>query len=262
MLTTPEEALATPGPQKQIRSYDIFGPKYREVEIVSNQLNGAIYYLLAGHGGPDPGAVGKYGNHQLCEDEYAYDVVLRLGRELIAQGAIVYIITRDPSDGIRDSEILRCDRDEVCYPNLSIPLDHNKRLAQRKNAVNKLFAKNKGAYQRLIVVHLDSRSKGEDTDVYFYHDKRSDLGQRLCENLHQGLKEKYDEHQPGRGYHGTIGTRGLFMLRYTHPVTAFIELGNIQNSRDQKRFILPSNRQALAEWLALGLLRDYRNSRK
>lgn len=245
-------------PQREFRSFEIFGPKYKNIEILDNQLKGAIYYLIAGHGGPDPGAIGKYGNQQLCEDEYAYDVVLRLGRKLITHGATVYIIIRDPNDGIRDDGFLKCDKDEVCYPNLPIPLNHNKRLAQRKNAVNKLFLKNKGQYQRLIIVHLDSRSVGQNTDVYFYHDKKSKQGEKLCQNLHLSMKKKYDHHQPGRGYHGTVSSRGLYMLRYTHPVTAFIELGNIQNSRDQQRFIKSSNRQALAEWLAEGLIKDFR----
>ncbi|MBT6763585.1 MAG: N-acetylmuramoyl-L-alanine amidase, partial [Prolixibacteraceae bacterium] len=68
-------------------SFEIFGKKYADVEITGNDLNGAIYYLMAGHGGPDPGAVGKYNNKQLCEDEYAYDVTLRLARKLIQNGA-------------------------------------------------------------------------------------------------------------------------------------------------------------------------------
>ena len=61
----------------------IFGPKYSEVTVKSNVLQGAIYYLESGHGGPDPGAIGILNGHKLCEDEYAYDVTLRLARDLI-----------------------------------------------------------------------------------------------------------------------------------------------------------------------------------
>ena len=75
---------------------------YAEVEISSNELDGAVYYLMAGHGGPDPGAVGNYNNRMLTEDEYAYDVTLRLARKLIEKGALVYMITRDKDDAIRD----------------------------------------------------------------------------------------------------------------------------------------------------------------
>jgi len=39
----------------------LFGEKYERVEVKSQQLKGTVYYLSSGHGGPDPGAVGKYG---------------------------------------------------------------------------------------------------------------------------------------------------------------------------------------------------------
>ncbi len=46
------------------------------------------------------------------------------------------------------------------------------------------------------------------------------------------------------------------MLRETHPVAVFIELGNIRNSNDQKRFLIESNRQAVANWLVDGLIKE------
>jgi len=33
----------------------------------------------------------------------------------------------------------------------------------------------------------------------------------------------------------------------------------MQNEFDQRRYILDDNRQALANWMALGFIRDYRN---
>ena len=101
-----ESAITNKKTSKNIIHFDIFGEKYREVEIISTQLNDAVYYLMAGHGGPDPGAVGTYENRLLCEDEYAYDVTLRLARNLIQNGATVYMITIDPNECIRDDNYL------------------------------------------------------------------------------------------------------------------------------------------------------------
>ena len=42
-----------------------------------------------------------------AEDEYAYDITLRLAKELLAHGAEVYIIIQDENDGIRDDFVLR-----------------------------------------------------------------------------------------------------------------------------------------------------------
>lgn len=243
------------------KAYDIFGDKYKNVVPVDNQLNGAVFYLVSGHGGPDPGAVGHYGNHTLCEDEYAYDVTLRLARSLIEHGALVYMITRDENDGIRDESFLTPDKDEICYPNLTIPRNQLSRLRQRKDAVNKLYTANKGQFQRLVIIHVDSRSKGENIDVFFYHDKQSKTGRKLAFNLQQTFKEKYDRHQPTRGYQGTVGERNLYVLKYSYPPAVFIELGNINHRRDQQRFMMENNRQALANWLADGLIKDYRNNK-
>jgi N-acetylmuramoyl-L-alanine amidase len=241
--------------------YPIFGKTYEQVKLVDNALAGAVYYLKSGHGGPDPGAVGRYGNNILCEDEYAYDVTLRLARVLLEHGATVYMITRDDNDGIRDDSYLKADKDETCYPNLTIPRNQLKRLQQRTESVNKLYTENRGKFQRLIILHIDSRSVGQNIDVFFYHDKRSNTGKKLALNLQQVFKEKYDRHQPNRGYHGTITDRNLYVLKHSYPPAVFIELGNINHFRDQQRFLRYDNRQALANWMAEGLLRDFKNNK-
>lgn len=241
--------------------HKMFGPKYEKVTIADNQLSGAVYYLQSGHGGPDPGAVGKLNNHILCEDEYAYDVTLRLARNLIEHGATVYMITRDPNDGIRDESYLKPDKDEVCYPNLKIPAKQISRLHQRKEAVNNLYMKHKGSFQRQVVIHVDSRSRGENIDVFFYCDQRSNTGKKLASNLMETFDSKYRQHQPGRGYNGSISDRNLYVIKYSYPPAVFIELGNINHVRDQKRFIINDNRQALANWLCDGLIKDFGNNK-
>ncbi len=241
--------------------YDIFGSNYADVEIKSNDLKGAVYYLVGGHGGPDPGAVGMHGGYHVYEDEYAYDVTLRLARRLIEEGATVYLITRDKNDGIRDSYSLKADKDEVCYPNRTIPLNQTKRLRQRTDAVNELYKKHKGSFQRMIALHIDSRSKRENIDIFFYHDKRSKTGKKASEILRNTIEAKYREHQPNRGYTGTVSPRNLYVVRNTWPTAIFIELGNMNHQRDVQRLVIPSNRQAVANWLTLGLVTDFKTNK-
>lgn len=260
--TSSTDAKVKPAEAKgKIVRYEIFGEEYADVEITSSELKGAVYYLVGGHGGPDPGAVGKYGGFQVCEDEYAYDVTLRLARNLISEGATVYLITRDNNDGIRDSQNLKADRDEVCYPNSKIPLSPKYRLRQRTNAVNALYKKNKGSFQRMIAIHVDSRPGPENIDIFFYHDKRSKTGKKACEILRDNIEAKYKEHQPNRGYTGTVSDRGLYVIRNTYPTAIFIELGNMNHQRDIKRLILPTNRWAVANWLTYGLIEDYKTNK-
>lgn len=233
----------------------LFGKAYEKVNIIDNSLKGNYYYLVSGHGGPDPGAMSKYSGHSLCEDEYAYDVTLRLARQLISRGAIVYIITRDKNDGIRDSEYFKCDKDEYCWPNQKIPLNQVKRLRQRAGAVNQLFKKHKkkAKKQRCVVIHVDSRSKKEQIDVFFYHHRYSKTGKNLANKMQKTFEDKYKKYQKGRGYNGEVTSRNLYMLTKTLPVTCYIELGNIRHERDRKRIILKNNREALGKWLYEGL---------
>lgn len=245
---------------KKASSFDIFGEKYRDVTIVDRQLKGAVFYIVAGHGGPDPGAQGKRNGHTLSEDEYAYDISLRLVRELISHGATAYMITRDENDGIRDDSYLTNSKDETIWKNQKIPRNTNKKLRQRARAVNNLYKKNTGKYQRMIVIHIDSRYKNQRVDIYGYHSSKSKKGKVFTDNLINTVKLKYEKAQPNRGFSGVAKSRDrLYMIKYTSPVTSFLELGNIQNSEDQVRFIKYQNRQAIAEWLTAGCIVDYKN---
>jgi len=238
--------------------YEIFGEKYKEVEVFDELLKDRVYYLISGHGGPDPGAIGKYAGKDISEDEYAYDVTLRLARNLISHGAIVYVIIRDPNDGIRDSEVLEIDNDEVCNPSEVIPLNQMARLKQRTEAVNKLYHENKkkGYEQRTIVIHVDSRRVGKKIDLFFYHFPGSQSSEKLANIMLNTVKEKYAEHQKNREYSGIVKDRNLYVIREILTPLVYIELGNITNDFDQKRLVLENNRQALANWFSEGLINE------
>lgn len=79
----------------------------------------------------------------------------------------------------------------------------------------------------------------------------------MVENLQQSFRQKYAQHQPNRKYSGTIGSRNLYTVNNTLPPIAYIELGNINNAKDQKRITNYNNRQALAKWILNGLEADY-----
>ncbi len=254
------EEIAVSSGTRMVR-HEIFGKEFENVNLIDDKLKGAVYYLVAGHGGPDPGAVGRYNNWQLCEDEYAYDVTLRLARNLIQHGALVYMITRDPNDGIRNDSYLKADKDEICYPDSRIPINQLRRLKQRTEAVNQIYSNHRGSFQRMIALHVDSRSHGENIDVFFYHDRQSKTGRKAAITLKNKFQQKYDLHQPGRGYSGTVSDRNLYVVRNSYPVAVYIELGNINHRRDQQRFIISSNRQALANWLFEGMVDDFKENK-
>ena len=237
------------------RTFKIFGKKYQDVEIQDKKLKGKIFYVEGGHGGPDPGAITKVEGRTLCEDEYAYDVSLRVARDLIKHGATVFIINRDENDGIRDGQYLLCDSDELTYPNLKPPVNQKARLTQRSDAVNKLFdkyAKLGVTDQRFITIHVDSREKSDETDTFLYYQENNPKSFKIAKTMQSILEKKYARY---RDYKGTLTQRDLHMLRECKPATVYVELGNIHNARDRKRIMEVNNRQAIASWLAEGFMK-------
>ena len=237
----------------------LFGKELASYKVTSSELKGACFYLVSGHGGPDPGAIGRIGKIELHEDEYAYDIVLRLARNLMTKGAKVHIIIQDAKDGIRDEAYLSNSKRETCMGS-PIPLNQVQRLQQRCDKINALYRKDRKKYKycRAIFIHVDSRSKGTQTDVFFYHSNRKAESKRLAKNMKETFESKYGKHQPNRGFSGTVSGRNLYVLAHTTPASVFVELGNIQNTFDQRRLVIPSNRQALAKWLMEGFIKDYK----
>ena len=243
----------------QDRHFKILGKNYADVPLESKELAGSVFYVVSGHGGPDPGAMANVSGKQICEDEYAYDIALRLGRNLIKKGAIVHFITQD-KDGIREAEILKCDNDETVIGDKTIPLDQKQRLNQRSETINQLYKNylNKGInYQRTIEIHVDSRKKSERVDLFFYYYPQSSVGKDLAQEMHRTIKNKYARYRKGVEYTGTVSSRDLHVLREVIPTPVFVEVANIQNSFDLQRILSPKNRQLLADWLAEGLMNDY-----
>jgi len=245
-------------PDSKKKHYSIFGKKYAGVPILSSGLKGHVYYLVSGHGGPDPGAVTRVDGHTISEDEYAYDVTLRLARNLISHGAKVYMIVRDENDGIRDEKYLKMDSDEKIHGGLKIPLNQSERLRQRTRVINNLFQENKRlgyTTQRVIETHVDSRQTDKKIDVFFYYNQDKSESKNLAYHLRDTLLEKYQAKQKGREYTGSVSSRGLWMINQTVPPIVYIELGNITNAQDRKRLLIADNRQALANWLLHGILK-------
>ncbi len=258
-LDIPQPVILNPEEDKTgDRIFPIFGPAYAFTPLQSSRLKGKVFYISSGHGGVDPGAMATRAGHTLCEDEYAYDVSLRLCRLLIANGATTYMVVRDDNDGIRSGEYLECDKDEELWGGVKMVLNQKARLFQRSDIINELYEKHRlqGVTDQLLVeIHVDSRSHSERTDVFFYHHSSSDEGEKLAKQVHETLQAKYKQYRAGGYYQGTVTSRDLHMLRESKPTSVYVELANIRNYSDQQRIVLENNRQLLANWLFEGITR-------
>lgn len=243
------------------RYVPLFGSKWATVPVEDNRLENRVFYILTGHGGPDPGAICTDSEPMLCEDEYAYDVSLRLARDLMQHGATVHVIVQDRNDGIRDDRYLPCDNDEVTLDGLKIPISQKKRLRQRTDDVNNLYyfykKKRNIKSQTLIEVHVDSRHSDQRIDVFFSYPKGSKPSEKLANNMQKTFEKKYSQHQSDRGYGGTSGQQNFYVINNAQPTAILVELANIKNSRDHERILNPLNRQALANWMFEAIMDTY-----
>jgi N-acetylmuramoyl-L-alanine amidase len=252
------KGLGEKGSGSDGRIFSILGKKYQHTPLISDKLKGRVFYIVSGHGGPDTGARGKRSGRTLCEDEYAYDVSLRLLRLLLSHGATAYMIVRDPNDGIRDGEFLPCDEDEHVWGGRAIPREQKDRLKQRSDLINQFTAKNLKvgfSNQTFIEIHVDSRAKNKNIDVFFYYRPGSEPSHQLALKMQRTFQQKYMKKRGARGYAGTVTARNLFMLKETTtPKAVYVELANIQNELDQQRLVVKTNRQALANWICEAIL--------
>ena len=109
----------------------------------------------------------------------------------------------------------------------------------------------------MIVTHVDSRHKDQRIDVFFSYAKGSKTGKKFATNIKNTFEEKYSKFQKGRGYNGSVGVRNWYVLRNTFPPAVFIELANIKNVKDHRRILIPTNRQAVANWILEGIKKTY-----
>ncbi len=251
-------AYTLPEPNRPVEVFPLLGSRHERVERKTDRLAGHVYYLVSGHGGPDPGTMARYRGAYLPEDEVAYDVALRLARRLLEEGATVHLIVQDPDDGIREGARLPPDTDERYLGGHPIVRSHAQRLRDRVAIVNRLYDRHRATAerQRLLALHVDARDMRDEPQIDVHFQVASDAGKRFAEGLLSTFRQQYARVQPGRGYRGSVEFRDLYILLRSKPVAALVELGNIRHPRDQRRLTRTGNRQALAEWLVRGLLRD------
>lgn len=207
----------------------LFNKSYKKLETENEQpqspeantLAGRSFYLDAGHGGKDPGAVNN--NLGLQEKIAALDVCLKLGMDLEAMGANVYFS--------------RSDNDS--YPALSA----------RASAANGL---NVTAF---ISIHLNSAeskaASGIETLVYSTKGTAFQLAGIVQENMIKatGFRDRGIKERPE-----------LTVLKKTYMPAILCEIGFISNDDEAKKLFQPNVQDALAEAICSGIVEVFGKS--
>ncbi|GAV24237.1 N-acetylmuramoyl-L-alanine amidase [Carboxydothermus islandicus] len=184
-------------------------------------LLGKKIVLDPGHGGSDPGTIGKvYG---IKEKDVNLDIALKLRGYLEAVGATVYMT-----------------RTGDTYPTLS------ERVAYANGLSADLF----------LSIHQNSVSSPEyysanGTQVYYYPDPSNQvLEKALADVLMGSLNEVL-----GSKNKGIYTNQGFYVIKYTEMPSALVEVGFLSNAEEEKKLSTPEYRTKAAAALAQGITR-------
>lgn len=188
-----------------------------EPEMPSTKLAGKSFYLDAGHGGHDSGAVNN--NLGLQEKIAALDVCLKLGELLEAQGAKIFY-----------------SRSGDTYPSLT----------ERASEAN---AKNVTAF---ISIHLNSAdnksASGIETLVYSLKGTAAELAEKVQKNMAEatGWKNRGVKERPE-----------LTVLKKTRMPAILCEIGFISNDEQAISLFTPQMQNAIAAAIADGVVGQF-----
>lgn len=225
-------------------------------------LYGYIVVLDPGHGGKDPGSSRAHGNTRITENEYTYDVSLRVARLIRKNQGLVLLTIRDkvpernspaniifPNNG---SAIFAIDGTRVRAGKAGL-----RKRVQYGNLVSLKYPKHR---QFWISIHFDVVGQNTNTSGVriIYGDNAVSFANALKKGF-EGAKRLRDHDPIVESGDPDHGIRRLYVLSSINRIRnrVLIELGNFLNDDDAWRIRDPKVREAYAK-IIISALESYR----
>ena len=224
------------------------------VAFPGDDLYGTVVVIDPGHGGQDPGSHGVFDGDAVYEDEYTYDVALRLRDLIKKEQGIAVLTTEDPEDRVREwhpsrvfppdqSEVFALDKTRVRARTVGM----RKRLAYA-NQIKRRYPKHRVVF---IAIHFDVVGRRKDVVGVQVITPR-----RECP-LAAALAKEFDERMRSEHPIAVVGreARNLYILNGSNSIKekVLIELGNFNNPGDLWRIRNPEIRQDYAKRIVKAL---------
>ena len=253
----PKSARSTPAAQPKIT----LPPVARQITQAQRQARLDIETIILdpGHGGKDPGAIGRSG---LTEKEVVLDVALRLRNLLQNRLGKKVLMTRDKDEFIELDDRAKFANRHKADLFVSIHINsHPKRKTRGVEMYHFGIASDRRAMEVAARENGDSIDHARDFVDLIKADlalsKRIEESQNLAWETKLAVVNlvgsRYDLDDHG------VKTAPFYVLRYTAMPSILAELSFITNPIDEKRLRLPAYRQKMAEGIFEGI-RNYLNA--
>jgi N-acetylmuramoyl-L-alanine amidase len=209
-----------------------------------------------GHGGHDPGAVGRVGTH---EKDVTLDIARRMAEALSGRPGITAKLTRDEDVFLPLEERVKIGRDAQADLFLSVHADSAPNMAARGLSVYTLAEKASDDFSKLLADHENEAdmmggmdlppADKEVTAILF------DLAARRTRNTAQHAKASFVQSM-GRNWHlleRPMRAANFVVLRAPDVPSMLVETGFLSNPKDEAILRQPLEREKVARLMAKDL---------
>lgn len=241
--------------------------RFRKVKNRSQPLKGWRIVLDPGHGGRDPGAIvsnkdGQNRSVHVVEDEYVYDLTIRVMERLVLYGADVEMTVISPNhlkrDNVPADATFVNEKNEVyndaTYNRRKDPMvrpgSHN--IGRRVTVANRFLSKGSRKRTLFLSVHADNSPSRPKGPLVIYQ-KRGGRVDRPSRRFAQVMQKSLDH----PAVPSQIGSRNMAVLRNNKAgAEILVEIRNVSFKGDAWALRFHGKRQEDAERIVRGVL-DY-----
>lgn len=200
-----------------------WGFRGQDKKIWSWTLGNRVVVIDAGHGGVDPGAVGK---GKVLEKDVTLAVSKRLQALVQQSGAKTIMVREDDSDLGTSQGLLKRKREDLAQ-----------RIQLAMDAQAEVY----------ISIHANSFSDAKLTGAQTFYHSDSPEGKLLAQSIQQELNSMTN------GKRLIKGNQDIYVLKKAHQAAVTVELGFLSNLEEEQLLTTPEYQEKLAIAIYQGL---------
>lgn len=214
----------------------VFLEKNDSVPTMYLPITDKVIAIDAGHGGIDPGAIGKQG---VREDEVNLQIALKLRKLLEENGGIV-ILTRNDGEGLYTEES-RTIRDKK-----------NEDLRNRRIEVNN------SEPDVLLSIHLNSFPQSQYYGAQTFYKEGCEKSKNLAFIIQEELKNVLDKNNK----RVPQSRDNVYIIRESKAPAVLIECGFLSNPQEEMKLNDPKYQEKIAWAIYIGVMRYFNEYEK